>query len=244
MGAAMRVAAPLLLAAIARAGAVAPVEVVFSESIAVETRQRLWDQVRQGLHDAGFELEDENAVRDKLAASALPAGCVVGPCLVDVGKILGVPHVLVGRIEGVESSFDVNLTALETAKGTVVAQATERCDVCSMADVETTVRKAIVRLAATLKTSLQPTVEEKPIQIVVQQPKQASATGVWRGWKWVALGVGVAAVGAGTYLTQIDGRCLNDACSDQRETGTPGMIAVGTGVVMMGAAGYLFLFRF
>ncbi len=242
MGAAMRLVAPLLLAALAHAGAVAPVELVFSESIAEETRDRLRSKLRQGLGEAGFVLQEEAAVRDKLTTSALPAGCVVGPCLVEVGKLLGVGHVLVGRIEGIESSFDVTLTAMETQSGTAVAQATERCDVCSMVDVEATVKKAAVTLAAGLKTSLAP--KPRPPAPGVETRKPAPVPRFWRGWKWVALGAGVAAAGVGSYLTQIDGRCLNDSCTERRETGTPGMIAVGTGVVLAGGAGYLFLFRF
>jgi hypothetical protein len=241
----MRIAASLLFASVAHAGAIAPIEVAFSDSIATETRERLWSKLRDGLAEAGFVLAEQTAVKDKLFASALPAGCVVGPCLVEVGKVLGVGHVLVGRIEGVESSFDVTLTALETGEGAVVAQATERCDVCGMVDVEATVRRAAVSIGAGLKTALAPKPKPKAEPIVTRQTAAVGRpAAVWRGWKWVALGVGAAAVGVGTYLTHIDGRCLDAACTDQRNTGTAGMISVGTGVTMMGAAGYLFLLRF
>jgi hypothetical protein len=246
MAGAMRCAAALLLSSVALAEPVAPIEISFSDSVPREARERLLGQLRQGLAEAGLELLDPVAVRAKLNASTFPAGCVVGPCLRTAGTTLAVKYVLFGSVAGVESSFDVTLTMLETAEGALVAQSTERCDVCGMTDVEGTVQRATAELLQNLKAR-----PAAPKQAATPPPTTSRKmappkAGVWRwkGWKWVALGVGAASVGVGAYLTQVDGRCLDDACSDQRSTGAPGMVAVGSGVVVMGAAGYLFLFRF
>jgi len=236
----MRSAAALLISALAAADPIAPIDVGFSEGIAEEIRDRLWTQLSEGLAEGGFELLPEAGIDEKLVAAAIPSGCVVGPCLKNVGEALSVQYALVARVEGVGSSFDIVLTVMDTESGGPVAQATERCDVCSMMEVEAIMKRSATTLATELKAHANPPPPPPPVVVVRPPPKKPS---IWRwpGWKWVSLGLGVAAAGLGTYLVQIDG-CTDDACTDQRSTGTPGMIAVGTGVVMMGGAGYLFAF--
>jgi hypothetical protein len=211
--------------------------VTFWQTIAPETRERLWTQLREGLAESGHELYAEAEVRQKLMAAGVPAGCVVGPCLRAVGTVLGVKYVLVGRVDGVESSFDITVTVLETDKGVPVAQATKRCEVCSMMDVEASVRRGSIELGAALRAYASPPPLPPPRARPVPKPKPNVWR--WRGWKWVALGVGVAAVGAGTYLANADPSCVNEDCSTRH---TAGMASVGTGVVLIGGAGYLFLF--
>jgi len=227
----------LLLCSAALAETVAPIEVTFSETIAPETRDRLWVQLREGLAESGHQLLPEAEVRDKLVAAGVTSGCVVGPCLRAVGSVIQVKYVLVGRVDGVESSFDITLTVLETEKGVPIAQATKRCEVCSMMDVEASVRRGAVELGAAVRAYAAPPPPPPP----TPKPKPKPSVWRWRGWKWVALGAGAVAVGTGAYLANANATCVDEDCSTRH---TAGMASVGTGVVMMGGAGYLFLFNF
>lgn len=65
--------------------------------------------------------------------------------------------------------------------------------------------------------------------------------GLWGGWKYVAGGTGLVALGIGGYLLSVDGDCADDPCSYQRDTALPGWASVGGGVVLGGISVYLFL---
>ena len=237
MASAVRGLFALLLCPVALAESVAPIEVTFSQTIAPETRERLWSQLQEGLAETGHQLRAEAEVREKLIAAGVPSGCVVGPCLRAVGTVLGTKYVLVGRVDGEESSFDITVTVIETDKGVPVAQTTKRCEICSLMDVEASLRRGAIELGAALRTyATQPAPPPKP-----HKPPPKPSIWRWRGWKWVALGAGAVAVGTGAVLADADASCLEQDCSARHAAG---MATVGTGVVMMGGAGYLFLFKF
>jgi hypothetical protein len=65
----------------------------------------------------------------------------------------------------------------------------------------------------------------------------------WTGWKWVAAGGAVAALGTGGVLLAIDGTCAEGAppCPQFWKTALPGWLSIGGGVALGAVAVYLFL---
>ncbi len=68
----------------------------------------------------------------------------------------------------------------------------------------------------------------------------------WGGWKYIAGGAAVVALGAGAVLLELDGSCRTDqapgvVCPDLYNTATPGYLALGGGAVLAGVTIYLFV---
>ncbi len=65
----------------------------------------------------------------------------------------------------------------------------------------------------------------------------------YRLWKWLALGSGVAAAGAGVALIVLDGRksCSTTGCSDEYNTALPGYVSAGVGATLIGVGIVLFV---
>jgi hypothetical protein len=67
----------------------------------------------------------------------------------------------------------------------------------------------------------------------------------WGGWRFLTAGLALAALGTGGVLIGLDGRCsaeppAGQLCSDLYTTTTPGLVALGGGVVFAGLSIYLF----
>jgi hypothetical protein len=76
-------------------------------------------------------------------------------------------------------------------------------------------------------------------------PEKPSGGG-WGGWKWIAGGLGVGALGVGAYLVAIDGRCKVDVmqgmiCPDLENSATAGYATLAGGAVVTGISVYLFV---
>lgn len=109
--------------------------------------QQIQDQVHQSLSETGgYRVVTEAAAKERLAAEGSPAGCIIGPCLAGVGQTLRADRVLVGGISGQGTSYDVTLTLLETGGGMVLAQVSERCDVCNFMEAVRLVGAATEKL--------------------------------------------------------------------------------------------------
>jgi len=76
-------------------------------------------------------------------------------------------------------------------------------------------------------------------------PEKPSGGG-WGGWKWIAGGLGLGALGVGGYLVVIDGRCKVDVmagmiCPDLENSATAGYATLAGGAVLTGISVYLFV---
>ena len=126
----------LLLAPIcARADKVAILEIRFSS-----VPPALKNQIRQRVHESfaagGFQVTGERQTARRLRGAAVPPGCSAGPCLNRIGEVLGADRVVVGGVSSQGTSYDITMTMLETGGGTVLAQVSQRCDVCNFKEVE------------------------------------------------------------------------------------------------------------
>lgn len=91
-------------------------------------------RIQDSLAGLGYRVTDQVTARFQLRES--PPGCTAGPCLARVGRTLQVELALVGALGSIGSSYELTLTMLETGGGTVVAQVSQRCDVCNFREVE------------------------------------------------------------------------------------------------------------
>lgn len=96
------------------------------------TAPALQTLVRKRLHRAlaasGYEVVTEGP---GLPLQTLSKRCKVGPCLSRIGQRANAPLAFIGGIVGQGASYDITLTLLETSSGTVVAQVSDRCNVCT-----------------------------------------------------------------------------------------------------------------
>ncbi|MEK6606376.1 MAG: hypothetical protein AABZ30_01835 [Myxococcota bacterium] len=242
----MRTALALTLAASTSAAAaepIAPIDLAFNEILAPEMRKSLVSELAEALGAHGYELQGPRATAARLRDARLPPRCVIGPCLAKVGKILGTRLVLVGAVEGEGTTFDLSVTVLETREGRAVAQAAERCDVCTFAEVQSAMRRLAQKLAGELAAAMPP-VSPRASEAEAGGAATTSSGPIWPGWKWIALGAGVVAVGVGGYVFSLDGDCATTACDERYTTGGAGMVLLGAGSAALGGAGLMLLFGY
>jgi hypothetical protein len=200
--------------------------------IPADQDRRYHDILRGELKRVGYEVVDERESRRLLERLGAPPNCTVGPCLQQVGGALGAQRVLVGGVLAQGSNYDVNLTFLETTHGTPVAQATERCEVCTADEG----LRAFARVIASL-TGRAPTrtaVGRPPPRVLWQAPPP------WYqqpGWRIGTLSLGVASLAAGVTLLALDWSCSGGRnCPRSLEYTVPGVALVGVGALFVSAA--------
>jgi hypothetical protein len=126
----------LLLAPLcARADNVAILEMRFA-SVPPALKSQIHRRMHQSLAAGGFQVTSERQTARRLRGASVPPGCSAGPCLNRIGEVLGVDRVVVGGVSSQGTSYDITMTMLETGGGTVLAQVSQRCDVCNFKEVE------------------------------------------------------------------------------------------------------------
>lgn len=133
-------------------------------------------------------------------------GCVVGKCLFDVKTQTGAELVLHAALSGSGTSYGYVVTLLRTDTGAVVAQQSDRCDVCTLNEVMTNATLATIALINAVPDQLPDDEAERhaAVDLAVGPLKQRIATLEKRPRK---LGIGltvaglvVAGAGVGLYL--------------------------------------------
>jgi hypothetical protein len=207
--------------------------------IPADQDRRYHDILRAELKRVGYDVVDERESRRLLERLGAPPNCTVGPCLQQVGGALGAQRVLVGGVLAQGSNYDVNLTFLETDHGTPVAQATERCEVCTADEG----LRAFARVIASL-TGRAPTsgATGRPPPRVRWQ-----ATPPWYlqpAWRISSLALGVASLAVGGTLLGLDGACTGGKnCPRTMEYTIPGVTLVGVGALFVSAAIAMYLIK-
>lgn len=110
-------------------------------TLAEQLRSRLFRRLVSGDYR---RVVAEQTTSQRIRELGLMRGCTVGPCLVQIGKQLGVERVVTGGITAVGSSYDVLLTLLETGSGSLLGQFSARCDVCTYQELESMIERAVV----------------------------------------------------------------------------------------------------
>jgi len=194
---------------------------------------RYGDILAAELRRLGFDVIDERETLRLLEQLGVPQNCIVGPCLKQVGTALGVQKVVVANVVAQGSSYDVNLTFVDTSTGSPLAQAVGRCDVCTADEG----LRAFARVTASLATP--------------QEGRQHGQSGtspiVWRQdmarpwykethWRIVGFSLGLASFATGTALLVLDGSCTDGKrCPRTFEFTVPGVTLIGVGVLLSSA---------
>jgi hypothetical protein len=218
-----------------------------------DMRSKFVGVLAQSLRQAGYDVLEQDAAQSRLMSAGVPPGCVTGPCLTDVGRVLGVQRVVVGGIGAAGSNYDITLTMLETQRGDRVAQSIEKCEICTIDEGLKTMGRAAGTVAqARIPDSTQP-VEPPPRKDIVAPPPPPPVTSE-RSWydrpavRWTAAAVSAAAIGVGIYMLTLDGNCVDGGsptsrppCHDlYKDNAAGGWALVGTGIAIGAGAVYLF----
>jgi hypothetical protein len=135
-------------------------------------------------------------------------GCIVGSCLNEVRTMTGADLVLLAALTGSGTSFGYVVTLVRTDTGRMLAQESERCDVCTVNEALTGATLAAVKLLIAVPEKLPDEAAERQAALDVATAKvRDEKTAQHKHHKTTATimtlaGVAVAAVGATLYFTQ------------------------------------------
>ena len=155
----------------------------------------------------------------------------MGPCLQRVGGALRAQRVLVGGVLAQGSNYDVTLTFLDTSQGQPVAQASERCEVCTSDEGLRAFARVIGSLTGRAPSS---GASGPPPPRVVWQTSELP----WYqrpAFRISAFSLAVASLGAGVALLAVDATCGSRNCS-RTEYIISGATLVGVGALFLTAA--------
>jgi hypothetical protein len=207
--------------------------------IAPDQEKRYHDVLRAELKRGGYEVVEERDTHRILERRGAPPNCTVGPCLQVVGSLVGAERVVVGGGLAQGSNYDINLTFLDTNQGAPVAQALERCEVCTADEG----LRAFARVIASL-TGRAPSrgARNRPAPRVLWQ---AEAPWYQRPvWRIGTLALGVSTLAVGATLLALDGSCADGRnCPRTYEFTVSGVTLVGVGALVTAVGVGLFLIK-
>jgi hypothetical protein len=194
--------------------------------IPADQERRYQELLRTELKRAGYEVIDERDARKQLERLGAPPNCTVGPCLQRVGGALRAQRVLVGGVLAQGSNYDVILTFIDTSQGAPVAQAQERCEVCTSDEGLRAFGRVIGSLTGRAPSS--GAAGPPPPRVVWQSSPpwyQHPAT------RLTALSLGIGSLAVGAALLAFDGACNGHNCQRTFEFTIPGAVLVGVGAL-------------
>lgn len=152
------------------------------------------------------------ALREKLRSSPRwTEGCVVGMCLAEVRARTGAPVVLLAALTGSGTTFGYVVTLVRTDTGRVLAQESDRCDVCTESEAMSRATLATVKLVNAIPEQLPDESAEQgaaidvAVNAAVSRRRAADRRHERRvGWALALTGLAVAGAGAVLYLAGED----------------------------------------
>jgi hypothetical protein len=153
-----------------------------------------------------------SALREKLRSSTRwTEGCVVGLCLAEVRARAGARMVLLAALTGSGTTFGYVVTLVRTDTGRVLAQESDRCDVCTESEAMNRATLATVKLVNAIPEQLPDDAAEQgaaidvAVNAAVKRRRAAERRRGRRvGWALTLTGLAVAGVGAALYLAGED----------------------------------------
>lgn len=137
-------------------------------------------------------------------------GCVIGSCLGEVRRQTNAELVLLAALTGSGTSFGYVVTLVRTDTGRVLAQESERCDVCTVSEAVANATAATVKILNAVPDTLPDEGKAQAMQLAAVTEKSdrelaqarhhphAVATGI------LITGLAIAAGGAGVYFANKD----------------------------------------
>ncbi len=138
-------------------------------------------------------------------------GCVVGACLLELRAQTGAHVVLLAALTGSRTTFGHVVTLVRTDTGRVLAQESDRCDVCTESEATSNALLAAVKLVNAIPDRFPDEAAEQGAAVevavnAVSRRHEAEHRGVRRvGWALTLAGLAAASAGTLLYLAA-DGR--------------------------------------
>lgn len=135
-------------------------------------------------------------MRERLANSTKwSEGCLVGPCLSEVKVQTSAELVVLAALTGSGTSFGYVVTIVRTDTGRVLAQESERCEVCTINEAMSAATLATIRLVTAAP-------DELPSETPVVPAKAPSSKLRKSGIAMTLVGLAAAGIGTALYYTQ------------------------------------------
>lgn len=181
------------------------------EGVPPEIAAQFQQQLEVQLDTKHFWLAPRSRMHEMMANSTKwTEGCVIGSCLAEVRRQTQAELVLLAALTGAGTSFGYVVTLVRTDTGAVLAQKSERCDVCTVSEALANATLATVQLLNNVPDQLPDPEHEQQVRFAQARAKadaevaaarhhpHAVATGV------LITGLAVAAGGAGVYFANKD----------------------------------------
>ena len=166
-------------------------DVQASPEIAASFEKALEDQLDSKM----YWLVPRAKMRERLANSTKwSEGCLVGPCLSEVKVQTSAELVVLAALTGSGTSFGYVVTIVRTDTGRVLAQESERCEVCTINEAMSAATLATIRLVTAAPDQLP---SEAPVVPAKPANKLRKA-----GIAMTLVGLAAAGIGTALYFAQ------------------------------------------
>ena len=181
------------------------------EGVPKEIQKQFQSDLEKQLDSTHYWLAPQQRMRDMMANSTKwTEGCVVGDCLKEVKVQTGADLVLLASITGADNSFGYVVTLVRTDTGAFLAQAADRCEVCTVKEALANAIIAAVRLVTAVPDQLpdeQAAARAQLARVELKATNDAAAAKHHDHVLGVALTLaGLAIAGAGMTLYFVDDR--------------------------------------
>ena len=125
------------------------------DGVSDDVKAKFEQQLEQQLDTNQYWLSNRAQMRERLKFSTRwTEGCMVGACLAEVRTQTRAELVLLAALNGSGTSFGYVVTLVRTDTGRVLAQKSERCDVCTLNEAMTEATLATIALLNEIPTTL------------------------------------------------------------------------------------------
>ncbi|MEO7097521.1 MAG: hypothetical protein ABI175_29945 [Polyangiales bacterium] len=125
------------------------------EGVSNDIKAKFEMQLEQQLDTNQYWLSNRAQMRERMKFSTKwTDGCLVGDCLAEVRTQTSAELVLLAALNGSGTSFGYVVTLVRTDTGRVLAQKSERCDVCTINEAMTEATLATIALLNEIPTTL------------------------------------------------------------------------------------------
>jgi hypothetical protein len=192
-----------------------------------------------GLIAAGFDVVPADEVERKLQSAPELRDCSTAVCWQGVGRQIGVPYVLAGRVSVFGETYSLELRAIDSVKGDLGVQLKEECIACRTDDANDWLSNNAASLRVALDKVVHPA--QKPMEAIAPPPRDMRKTWALRG-----AGLAAGALGLGALIFGFAEAGLHDEvvcdprCSRRDTSGGMAFGFVTGGVLLAGAAVLLY----
>lgn len=211
----LALAAVVLATGVAAAGAprdnrrIVAILDVHVDGVAPEVASQFQSSLEAQVDTKHYWLAPRNRVHELMANSTKwTDGCFVGTCLAEVKTQTGADLVLLAALTGSGTSFGFVVTLVRTDTGHVLAQESQRCDVCTVNEVIAESTLAVIKLLTSVPERLPDQAADHGVEIdlavkplsekVVAQHHHHTVIGA----TLTIAGLVAAAAGTALYVTQ------------------------------------------